>query len=144
MKTYKDLRVWQFGYELCLELHRDTRRFPADERFELARDLRRTSRSIIYNIGESAGRDTPGEQLNLLSIGAGSSSELEIQVMLSKDLGYLDIEKADRYLARIADIRRMLHGMIESVRKEKEVGKRTPDAGRRKPMPTRVNPREEG
>ena len=135
MKTYKDLRVWQYGYELCLHLHRETRSFPADERFELARDLRRTSRSIIYNIGESSGRDTPGEQLNQLSIAAGSASELEIQVMLSKDLGYLPPERAARYLGRIADIRRMLHGMIEAARRDKRTQSRTrkPEAGRRTP-----------
>ena len=113
MKTYKDLRVWQYGYRLTLELHRDTRRFPADEKYDLARDLRRTSRSVIYNIGEGAGRRTVKEQIHLLSISAGSAAELEIRIMLSRDLGYLPPARADEHLARTADIRRMLFGMMK-------------------------------
>ena len=118
MKTYRDLKVWQAGYEVALELHRDVRTFPMEERFEMSRDLRRTSRSVIYNITEGSGRRTAKQQIHFLNIAAGSASELECQVLLSGDLGLLPRPRVEEYLARIAAIRRMLYGMMEAVARE--------------------------
>ncbi len=53
IKTYKDLNVFRESYGLALEISRVTRKFPAQEQFELARQLRRAARSIPANIVEA-------------------------------------------------------------------------------------------
>ena len=137
MRTYRDLRVWQKAYAVALGLHRDTAGFPTEERFELARDLRRTSRSLISNIAEGSGRRTLPEQIHFLNIASGSASELECQVLLAAELGYLESGLARDYLRRISDIRRMLYGMMKALRQshiaDSEAGRRTPGAGRLAP-----------
>ena len=115
MKTYRDLKVWQVAYEIAGELHRTVRSFPTEERFEMARDLRKTSRSVIYNIAEASGRDSIKQQIHYLNIAAGSASELECQILLSRDLDLLATQQAEAYLRRIAAIRRMLYGMMRAL-----------------------------
>ena len=78
MRTYRDLIVWQVGYAVALDLHRDARRFPVEERYEMARDLKRTSRSIIANIAEGSGRRSVAEQVNFLNIASGSASGIGV------------------------------------------------------------------
>ena len=126
MRTYRDLKVWQAGYEVALALHAETRRFPPEERFELARDLRRTSRSVIYNITEGAGRSTPKQQRHFLNIAAGSTSELECQVLLARDLGLLASDRAESYVRRIVAIRRMLYRMMAAITQSQRNPKRRP------------------
>ena len=130
MRTYRDLKVWQAAYGLACDLHRATRSFPVEERFELARDLRCTSRSVIYNIAEASGRNSAKQQVHYLNIAAGSVSELECQVLLSGDLHLLPAEDVSRYLTRIGEIRRMLYGMMRALVREhrRSSAVQTPDA----------------
>ena len=128
MRTYRDLKVWRAGYEVALELHRETASFPVDERFEMARDLKKTSRSIIANIAEGSGRGSLRQQVHFLDIAAGSTSELECQVLLSSDLKLIPRDRVDRYMERIAAIRRMLFGMINALRREGRQRNRPPPA----------------
>ena len=125
MKTYRDLKVWQAGYSIALDLHGAVRRFPLEERFEMSRDLRRTSRSVIYNITEGSGRRTVRQQIHFLNIASGSASELECQTLLCGDLGLLPPKEVAKYVRRIASVRRMLHGMMATLEKQEE-GTRTP------------------
>ena len=115
MKTYRDLKVWQAAYSIALDLHGAVRRFPLEERFEMSRDLRRTSRSVIYNITEGSGRQTVRQQIYFLNIASGSASELECQVLLCGDLQLLERAEVERLVRRVAAVRRMLHGMMASL-----------------------------
>ena len=124
MKTYRDLKVWQAAYGVTLDLHRAVKRFPQEERFEMSRDLRRTSRSVVYNITEGAGRKTIRQQIHFLNIASGSASELECQVLLCGDFRLLTRAEVDHCLARIAAIRRMLYGMMASLAKQSPRKKR--------------------
>jgi four helix bundle protein len=117
-KSYKDLLVWKKVYQLCLEVYKATKKFQAAERFVLVSQLRRAALSIPSNIAEGYGRRTTGEYIHSLSIACGSVCELETQVMLSGDLGYLEDEALKELLANISEVERMIMGLIKSLDKK--------------------------
>ncbi len=75
LRSYDDLRVWQESYGLSLDVYRQTRAFPVDERYGLTSQLRRAAVSIRSNIAEGYGRRTSGEYLQSLHVAYGSVCE---------------------------------------------------------------------
>jgi four helix bundle protein len=91
IKTYKDLNVFRESYGLALEISRATRKFPAPEQFELARQLRRAARSIPANIVEGwAKRSSPAEFKRYLQIAIGSCDECKLWLEMSRDESFLN------------------------------------------------------
>ena len=116
MHRYEDLEVWRVAYELTLEMYRDTRAFPPEERYGLTAQLRRAAMSVASNIAEGAGRRTNGEFCNQLSVASGSVSELDCQLRLSADLGLMERGLAAERRARWARVHKMLYGLDASLR----------------------------
>jgi four helix bundle protein len=77
LKNYRDLKVWQKSYRLCLDLYRKTKKFPKEERYGLSSQIRRSAVSIPSNIAEGYGRKTTADYLRSLYIAYGSVCELE-------------------------------------------------------------------
>mgnify|MGYP001560240114 FL=1 len=90
LKSFKDLIVWQKAYQLTLEIYKTTARFPKEEQYGLSSQMRRASVSVVSNIAEGYARKNRGEYIQFLSIAYASLSELETQLLLSKDLGYIN------------------------------------------------------
>lgn len=117
IRTYQDLHAWQKSRALCLGIYRATEAFPDHERYGLIAQLRRCSVSVPSNIAEGYGRESPQDFLRFLRTSRGSLYELETQVTLSVDLGYLTPESAQPLFDSITEIRQILSGLIKSVRK---------------------------
>ena len=115
LKNYKELKVWQKSYQLCLEVYRITAEFPKDEKFGLTSQIRRASVSVPSNIAEGYGRKTTADYIKSLYIAYGSNCELETQIMLSGDLGYIDGDKVKIILDEINEVERMLKALIKSL-----------------------------
>jgi len=115
LKNYKDLKVWQKSYELCLEIYGITAKFPKEERYGLTSQIRRSVVSIPSNIAEGYGRKTTLDYIRMLYISYGSVCELETQILLAGDLDF--IEKGELGTAKkdIAEIERMLKALIKSL-----------------------------
>lgn len=90
MKDFRKLKVWEKAHRLVLSVYELTRHFPADERFGLTLQIRRAATSVPTNIAEGCGRSGDRELARFLSIAAGSASEVEYQILLSRDLGYIE------------------------------------------------------
>ena len=90
LKNYRELKVWQKSYQLCLEIYKITAKFPKDEKFGLTSQIRRAVVSVPSNVAEGYGRKTTADYIESLYIAYGSNCELETQIMLSGDLGYID------------------------------------------------------
>jgi len=86
LKNYKELKVWQKSYKLCLEIYRITAKFPKEERYGLTSQIRRSVVSIPSNIAEGYGRKTTRDYIRMLYISYGSICELETQILLAGDL----------------------------------------------------------
>lgn len=115
IKSFKDLLVWQKAMQLCLQVYRVTRSFPSDERFGMTAELRKTARSITYNIAEGHKRPTTADYLRFLGYSAGSGGELETQILLAQALKYLSDEEAASLLDRYREVERMLAGLVTSL-----------------------------
>ena len=83
--------------------------------YGLTSQIRRSAVSIPSNIAEGYGRKTTLEYVRFLYIAYGSVCELETQIMLSGDLGYLEKEKFKGIKQEIGDVERMLKAMINSL-----------------------------
>jgi four helix bundle protein len=85
---YRKLRSWQEAHQLALAVYRATADYPAEERYGLARQIRRAATSTACNLAEGAGRNRAKETAQFVRIALGSCTELEYQVLLSQELGY--------------------------------------------------------
>jgi len=112
MGGYRRLLAWHRGYALVLTVYRATAAFPVDERFGLIAQLRRASVSVPSNIAEGAARGSPTELRRFAGIALGSLHELVTQIMLARDLGYLDSERARQILVEADDVGRLLGGLV--------------------------------
>ena len=111
LKNFRELKVWQKAYKLCLEVYRMTAIFPKDEKFGLTSQIRRAVVSIPSNIAEGYGRKTITDYIRFLYITYGSICELETQIMLSGDLDYIDNIIVKSMFNDINEVERMLKSL---------------------------------
>ena len=115
LKNYKELKVWQKAYQLCLEIYRATSEFPKEERSGLISQIRRAGVSVVSNIAEGYGRRTTTEYIRFLYIAYGSNCELETQMLLSGDLDYIESAKLKGIIEKIQEVERMFKALIKSL-----------------------------
>jgi len=114
-KSYRDLEVWRKAMELAKRIYQITSKFPGDERFGLTNQLRRAAVSIPSNLAEGHSRSGPGDFSRFISISMGSVAEVETQVILSSELGYLAVETSSEVLSDLDVLGKMLRGLSKSI-----------------------------
>ncbi|WP_136667582.1 four helix bundle protein [Flavobacterium sp. H122] len=117
MRDYKKYIVWQKSHQLVLDIYKITKQYPKEEVFGLVSQMRRSSSSIPTNISEGAGRNSDKEFCRFLYIAFGSSNEIEYQLILSKDLNYIDNEIASVLISNIEEVKKMLNKLISTLEK---------------------------
>jgi four helix bundle protein len=115
MGNYRELTVWKRAHDLSLELYRSTNAFPAEERYGLTAQLRRAAVSVVSNIAEGSGRQGDKEQIRFLRIARGSVCEIECQLLLARDLGFLDSRPWKVLDGKCQDLSRMLTALARSL-----------------------------
>lgn len=110
-QSYRDLVVWQKSIELAKQLYALTTKFPSEEKFGLISQIRRAAVSVSSNIAEGQARNTTGEFIQFISHAEGSAAELDTQLYLSVELGFVSSADATPVLALIDEIRRMLNAL---------------------------------
>ena len=90
MKTHKDLRIWQESIELVTHVYKITASFPKEDMYGLTSQIRRSAVSVPSNIAEGAGRNSKKEFKHFLYISIGSLAELETQLIIAKNIGFLE------------------------------------------------------
>ena len=119
MKDFRDLRVWDEAHQLTLKIYRATARFPREELYGLSSQMRRCSVSIGANIAEGCGKRGNNEFQRFLVIASGSSSELEYELLVAKDLGYLDQFEYRSLQEDLSRLRKMLGALLKKVDEER-------------------------
>ena len=117
MNSYKDLIVWQKSFALSKEIYRVTGLFPRSETYGLCDQLRRASVSIVSNIAEGFSRKSVLENMRFNSIAFGSTSEVETQLLLAKELGFAAQEEFVFAENLLVEVRKMLNAMRVGLRK---------------------------
>ena len=111
IRTYRDLIVWQKAMALVLETYRLSKRFPKNETYGLAAQMRRCAVSIPSNIAEGYGRNSTSDYVRFLRIATGSLYELQTQMEISSKLEYLKRADFDRLYESSREIERMLSSL---------------------------------
>ena len=114
IKGFKDLIVYQKAYVLAMEIFFLTKSFPADERYSLTDQIRRSSRSVTANIAEAWAKKLYVKHfVSKLTDSLGEEYETEVWLDYAKDCGYLEIEKHKELIEKYDEIRKMLVTMIK-------------------------------
>jgi four helix bundle protein len=115
IKSFKDLRIWQKGIRLVKDIYILTKGFPKDELYGLSSQMRRCSVSIPSNIAEGFRRYHNKEYKQFLYITLGSCAELETQVIISHELGYIKEESKEEIVEKIQYICKMTSRLIQKL-----------------------------
>ena len=116
MQNYKDLKVWEKAHHFTLDVYRLSKLFPKEEIYSLTSQLRRAASSVPANIAEGCGKNTQPDFARYLNTALGSANEAEYFILLSKDLGYLQMDKYEGLTGLINEIKAMLIALILKVR----------------------------
>lgn len=110
-----NLDAWKKAMDLVTKISEVTKDFPKEETYGLISQIRRSAVSIPSNIAEGAARGSNQYFNHFLNIGLGSLSELETQLIISANLGYLHVEIKDDLLEELGSIRRLILGLKRSL-----------------------------
>ena len=116
MAHFKELIVWQKSINLVTEIYRITEKFPSNEIYGLTSQLRRASVSVPSNIAEGNTRRSKADYLQFLRIARGSCSEIETQIIISKNLRFIDATIFETLSFNIIEISKMINGLINSLK----------------------------
>ncbi len=117
IRSFRDLDVWKRAIQLVKEIYLITKGFPKEEIYGLTSQMRRAAVSIPSNIAEGKTRQSKSEYIQFLYIALSSTSELETQVVISKELKYINGKIEDDFLEGLDHISRMLRNLIKGLKK---------------------------
>lgn len=121
MRSHKDLDLWQKSISFVTEIYKITEAFPRSEIYGLISQIRRSAVSIPSNVAEGAGRQSKLEFRQFLYIALGSSIELETQLIISRNLGFIDSDCCTELCEELTNIIRMIHGLINNISKTSQL-----------------------
>jgi four helix bundle protein len=116
MPDYRRLKVWEKAHETVLRVYAASTRFPSVERFGLTAQIRRAAVSVPSNIAEGSGRRGDGDFRRFVAFALGSSHELEYQLLLARELGYLKDADHAELSGRVVEVGRMLSALLARLR----------------------------
>lgn len=115
IKSYRDLHIWQRAKAFVVSIYKITETFPSSEMYGLTNQMRRAAVSIPSNVAEGFRKVSKKEKLQFLRTAYGSGSELETQLEISHDLGYLNKEMFQRASLELDEIMRMMNKAIKTL-----------------------------
>lgn len=115
IRSYRELLVWQKGIALVKEVYRITKKFPNEERFTLIDQIHRAAISIPSNIAEGQARQHSKEFRQFLYVSLGSLAELDTQLTIAMELGYISSNDLDELNEKIVELRKMIGGILSKL-----------------------------
>ena len=112
MANFKELLVWQKSIDFVTEIYKITEHFPKYEMYGLTSQIRRASVSVPSNIAEGNSRRSKPDYLQFLKISRGSCAEVETQLLISKNLQFINETQYLKLNQNIIEISKMLNGLI--------------------------------
>ena len=123
INSFRDLRVWQSGMELVVQVYRLTQSFPREEQYGLTSQMRRAAVSVPSNIAEGHARESSKEYLNHLSIVQGSLAELQTQIEIAGLLDFAEAAAAQPILELSASLSRQIFALRNAIARKIEEGR---------------------
>lgn len=116
IKSFTDLHVWQEGHKLVLTIYKITLNFPKAEAYALVDQMRRCVVSMTSNIAEGFSRSGRKEKIQFYYMSLGSLTELQNQLLISKDLSYIDNSMFGSIADQTVVVHKLLNGLIKSIK----------------------------
>ena len=113
IETFRQLEAWKQGHALVLILYKHTASFPKEEIFGLTSQIRRAVVSITSNIAEGFSRNSWKEKLQFYAISMGSLTEVENQLFIARDIGYISDYICNQSMELAEHVGRLLTGLIK-------------------------------
>jgi len=116
IKNFTDLFVWKRGHKLVLSIYKITDKFPKEEKYGLSDQIKRAAVSITSNIAEGFGRDGLNDKAHFYIIALGSIYEIQNQLMIVRDLKYINVNECNVLLEECSEISKMMSVLIKKIR----------------------------
>ena len=117
IRSFTDLVAWKEAHKLAIIVYKITDEFPQKETYTLTDQARRSAISISSNIAEGFSRQGQKEKLQFYYIAKGSLTELQNQLLLAKDVGYITKETFGQLAEQSVKVSKLLNGLIKSIKK---------------------------
>ena len=116
IRNFRDLKVWQKGHNLVLDVYKITRSFPSEEKFGLSDQMRRAAVSITSNIAEGFGRESLSDKAHFYTMALGSLFEIQNQLLIARDIKYLDTNECEQIFNDTIEVNKMCSSLIKIIR----------------------------
>ena len=117
IRSFTDLNAWREGHKLVLAVYKLTEKFPKKETFSLVNQMRRCAVSITSNIAEGFSRQSYKEKVQFYSIALGSVTELQNQLLIARDVGYLSKKEFEKRAGQTVTVHKIVNGLIKKSKK---------------------------
>jgi len=111
IKSFTDLKAWQEGHKLVLIIYKETEKFPKKEIFGLISQMRRAAVSVTSNIAEGFSRNTNKDKCQFYTNALGSLTELQNQLLIARDVGYLERKLFFEIASQTVVVAKILNGL---------------------------------
>ncbi|MEK7663856.1 MAG: four helix bundle protein [Patescibacteria group bacterium] len=116
IQKFTDLHAWQEGHKLVLMIYKSTELFPEKERYGLVSQMRRAAVSLTSNIAEGFSRRSSKEKQRFYDMGQGSLVELQNQLIISKDVGYLPMIDFRNIAEQSITANKLVNGLLKATK----------------------------
>lgn len=115
-RNFREYKVWQDSVEFATKVYEVTTKLPWFEKKGLCDQLQRAVVSISSNIAEGAGRPNDTDFAHFLYMALGSANEVETQLLISKNLNYIDLEHYNMLILNLTEIQKQIVGLIAAIK----------------------------
>ncbi|MFT4094980.1 MAG: four helix bundle protein [Niabella sp.] len=115
MRDFRKYEAWQLSHLLVLKVYSITKNFPVDEKYGLISQIRRSAQSVPTNFAEGSSKISEKEFIRFLDMALGSATELDYQLELSKDLGYISEDVYEKLNADIVSIKKLIYNLQQKI-----------------------------
>ena len=117
MRNFKNLKIWQKGFDIAVKSFKLTSVFPREEKFGICSQITKAAVSIPSNVAEGSSRSSEKEYARFIEISLGSSYELETQLLISSAVNFGDCNLRNELLNDVNEEQKMLAGFLNNLRK---------------------------
>ena len=123
MRNFREYDIWQKAIIICKQVYHITSAFPDSEKYGLINQLRRASVSIPSNIAEGCSRSSEKEFIHFLEIAMGSSFELETQIILAIEMGFITEEMTNPFKENLQTLQKQLNSLRAKIKNKQPKAK---------------------
>lgn len=117
MRNFKQLKIWQKGFQIAVNCYKLTNTLPEKEKYSLSSQINRAGVSISSNIAEGSSRNSEKDYNRFMEYSLGSTFELETQLLIAKEMLYGDAELINQLLSDIDEQQKMLTSFMKQLKK---------------------------